>query len=227
MTIMSLEIRAAGPHHGQPVLESGPPIGDGAIVGVLLHGRGATASSILELAAAIDRPAVTWLAPQARGNTWYPNRFLAPLESNEPWLSSALGAVEDLVGQVEQRGVARRRVVLLGFSQGACLALESLVRAPGIAGGAVGLSGGLIGPPGTVWPEAGRLDGVPVFLGCSDVDWHIPKERVIESAGVLRARGAEVSAILYPDMDHTVNEDELVRTRTLLDRVAGVGGTIG
>ena len=216
-----MRLRTAGPHDGQPVLVAGTPVGEGAVTVVLLHGRGATAMSILDLAAAIARPDVTWLAPQARGNTWYPNRFLAPLESNEPWLTSALDGVRDLVAQAVGAGAAPGRVVLMGFSQGACLALESLIREPTLAGGAAALSGGLIGPPGTVWPEAGRLDGVPVFLGCSDVDFHIPKERVLESADVLRARGADVTAILYPGMDHTVNDDELRHVRGLFDRVSG------
>ena len=217
---MTMRLRTAGPHDGQPVLVAGAPLGEGAVTVVLLHGRGATAMSILDLAAAVNRPDVTWLAPQARSNTWYPNRFLAPLESNEPWLTSALEAVRDLVGQASAAGVLQHRVVLMGFSQGACLAVESLVREPALAGGAAGLSGGLIGPPGTVWPDAGRLDGVPVFLGCSDVDFHIPKERVLESADVLRARGADVTAILYPGMDHTVNDDELRHVRALIDRVS-------
>ena len=216
---MRLEIRSEGPHHGQPVVVTGAPIASARAVGVLLHGRGATALSILDLGDAINRPDVAWLAPQARGNTWYPNRFLAPLESNQPWLSSALAAVDDVVAQVEEAGAPRSRIVLIGFSQGACLALETLVRTPGIAGGVAGLSGGLIGPAGTVWPDAGRLDGVPVFLGCSDVDFHIPKERVLESADVLRARGAEVTAILYPGMDHTVNDDEIAHVRGVVDRI--------
>lgn len=201
------------------MLSAGAPLGRGVIAGVLLHGRGATALSILDLAAAFDRPEVTWLAPQARSNTWYPNRFLAPLESNEPWLSSALAAVGDVIAQAEAAGISRQRVLLAGFSQGACLALEYLLRHPGHAGGAAGLSGGLIGPPGTAWPDAGRLDGVPVFLGCSDVDFHIPKERVLESADVLRSRGAEVQAILYPGLDHTVNEDEVAHVQALIDRI--------
>lgn len=201
------------------MLSAGAPLGRGVIAGVLLHGRGATALSILDLAAAFDRPEVTWLAPQARSNSWYPNRFLAPLESNEPWLSSALAAVGDVIAQAEAAGISRQRVLLAGFSQGACLALEYLLRHPGHAGGAAGLSGGLIGPPGTVWPDAGRLDGVPVFLGCSDVDFHIPKERVLESADVLRSRGAEVQAILYPGLDHTVNEDEVAHVQALIDRI--------
>jgi phospholipase/carboxylesterase len=219
-----IRLHAPGPHDGQPVLMAGAPLGDAPLAAVLLHGRGATARSILDLASAIDQPQVTWLAPQARGNTWYPNPFLAPLESNEPWLSSALAGVVDLVAQIAATGVAGSRVVLMGFSQGACLALESLVRNPGLAGGVAGLSGGLIGPPGTVWPGSGRLDGVPVFLGCSDVDFHIPKERVIESAEVLRSRGADVTAILYPGMDHTVNDDELEHVRRLLDRVGAPSG---
>jgi phospholipase/carboxylesterase len=215
-----MRLTAPGPHDGQPVLAAGSPLGDVPLAVVLLHGRGATAMSILDLAAAINQPGVTWLAPQARANTWYPNRFLAPLESNEPWLSSALAAVRDLVAQLSAAGVNGSRVVLMGFSQGACLALESLVRSPELAGGVAALSGGLIGPPGTVWPDNGRLDGVPVFLGCSDVDAHIPKERVLESADVLRSRGADVTAILYPGMDHTVNDDELEHARRLLSRVA-------
>lgn len=215
---------APGPHDGQPVLVAGPPLGEAPLSAVLLHGRGATAESILDLAVAIDHPRVTWLAPQARGNTWYPNRFLAPLESNEPWLSSALAGVADLVAQITAAGVAGSRVALMGFSQGACLALESLVRNPGLAGGAAGLSGGLIGPPGTVWADRGRLDGVPAFLGCSDVDFHIPKQRVLESAEVLRSRGADVTAILYPGMDHTVNDDELEHVRRLLDRIGASSG---
>lgn len=216
-----MEIRSDGPHHGQAVVAAGAPVTTAWAVGVLLHGRGATALSILDLGDAINRPQMAWLAPQARGNTWYPNRFLAPLASNEPWLSSALAAVGDVVAQVEAAGTPRARIFLIGFSQGACLALEALIRTPGIAGGVCALSGGLIGPAGTVWPDAGRLDGVPVFLGCSDVDFHIPKARVLESADVLRARGADVTAILYPGMDHTVNDAELAHVRAMVDRVGG------
>ena len=143
---MRLEIRSEGPHHGQPVVVAGAPIASARAVGVLLHGRGATALSILDLGDAINRPDVAWLAPQARGNTWYPNRFLAPLESNEPWLSSALAAVDDVVAQVEEAGAPRSRIVLIGFSQGACLALETLIRTPGIAGGVAGSAAGSSGP---------------------------------------------------------------------------------
>jgi predicted esterase len=215
-----MTLRSGGPHHGQPVLVEGPPLGAGSVAGILVHGRGATAESILDLAHALRAPQVTWLAPQAAAHSWYPNRFVAPLQSNEPWLSSALAALGDLAQRASEAGIARDRIVLAGFSQGACLVLEFVVRNPARYGAVAGLSGGLIGPPGTVWPRNGALDGTPVFLGCSDVDDHIPAARVLESADVLRANGAEVSDVLYPGMGHTINRDELEHVQRLLDRLA-------
>jgi predicted esterase len=215
---MALQVRA-GPHQGQPVLHAGASLAQARAVGILLHGRGARAENILELTDAVGASDVAWLAPQAAGQTWYPNRFIAPVASNEPWLTSALDAVADLVAHAEAAGVARHRVLLAGFSQGACLALEYLVRRPARFGGAAGLSGGLIGPPGTKWPATGSLGGTPVFLGCSDVDFHIPKERVLESAEVLQSLGADVEAVLYPNMDHTINEDELAHLRRLVEGI--------
>jgi phospholipase/carboxylesterase len=215
-----LTLRSPGPHHGQPVLVEGPALGTTPVVGILVHGRGATAEGILELAHALRAPHVTWLAPQAAAHSWYPNRFVAPLVSNEPWLSSALAALGDLVRRVAEAGIARDRIFLAGFSQGACLTLEFVVRNPGHYGGVGGLSGGLIGPPGTVWPRDGALDRTPVFLGCSDVDDHIPAARVLESADVLRANGADVTDVLYPGMGHTVNRDELDHMQRLIDRLA-------
>lgn len=214
---MALHLRSPGPHHGQPIRQAGAPLGAGQAVGILLHGRGASAESILELTDGLHADGITWLAPQAAGQTWYPNRFIAPIESNEPWLTSALEAVGDVVAQAVTASAPTSRILLGGFSQGACLALEFVVRTPARYGAVAGLSGGLIGPPGTVWPESGSLDGTPVFLGCSDVDFHIPKERVMESAAVLRARGAQVTAVLYPNMDHTVNEDEMIHLQALVD----------
>ena len=214
---MALHLRSAGPHHGQPIRQAGAPVGAGQAVGILLHGRGASAESILELADGLHAGGVTWLAPQAAGQSWCPNRFIAPIESNEPWLTSALEAVGDVVAQAVTASVPTSRILLGGFSQGACLALEFVVRTPARYGAVAGLSGGLICPPGTVWPQSGSLDGTPVFLGCSDVDFHIPKERVMESAAVMRARGAQVTAVLYPNMDHTVNEDEMIHLQALVD----------
>lgn len=217
---MDLTLRSPGAHHGQPVLVEGPALGTAPVAGILVHGRGATAESILDLAHTLRAPQVTWLAPQAAAHSWYPNRFLAPLQSNEPWLSSALGALDDLVQRASEAGIARDRIFLAGFSQGACLALEFVVRNPGRYGGVAGLSGGLIGPPGTTWPRDGVLDRTPVFLGCSDIDDHIPAARVLESADVLRANGGEVTDVLYPGMGHTVNRDELEHVQRLLDRLA-------
>ena len=213
---MAMQAMSSGPHQGAQVLQAGVPLERARAVGILLHGRGARAENILELARALRGEGVAWLAPQAAGNTWYPNRFIAPIASNEPWLSSALGVVGDLVAQVESAGVDRTKILLGGFSQGACLALEYVVRHPARFGGVAGLSGGLIGPPGTTWATDGSLAGTPIFLGCSDVDFHIPKERVLESAEVLTALGAQVETTLYPNMDHIINEDELARVQKLI-----------
>jgi predicted esterase len=183
---------------------------------VLVHGRGDTALGILQLADLLAVPGMVYLAPQASGQTWYPNRFLAPIESNEPWLSSALDALADLLAQIAAAGIPASRTVLLGFSQGGCLALEFAVRNPRRYGALAGLSAGLIGPPGTTWPLAGSLDGTPVFLGCSDVDAHIPASRVQESADTLRDAGGDVTAVLYPGMDHTITRDEVDQVRRLI-----------
>jgi phospholipase/carboxylesterase len=211
-----MTLRSGGPHGGQPVGQAGVALQAAHSAMVLVHGRGDTASGILRLADVLPVPGMAYLAPQASGNTWYPNRFLAPIGSNEPWLSSALDGLADLLEQISAAGVPAERTVLLGFSQGGCLALEFAARHPRRYGALAGLSAGLIGPPGTVWPRAGSLDRTPVFLGCSDVDAHIPAARVEESAEVLRDIGGDVTAILYPGMDHTVSEDEVAHVRRLI-----------
>jgi predicted esterase len=155
------------------------------------------------------RPDFTYLAPQAATNAWYPARFMEPLERNEPWLSSALSKVESVLALVAEAGVPAERTILFGFSQGACLALEFAARHARRYGGLVGLSGGLIGPDGTPRDYPGSLEGTPVFLGCSDVDPHIPKERVLHTEDVLRRLGGDVTTRLYPNMDHLVNADEI------------------
>ena len=187
---------------------------------IMVHGRGAGPGDILSLAPAIGRPQIACIAPAAAGGTWYPFSFLAPRAQNEPGLSSALSVLASLVDDLITRGVPSHKIVLLGFSQGACLAAEFSIRHPRRYGGVLVLSGGLIGPPGTTWSDVtGTLDGTPVFLGCSDVDGHIPKERVIESEAEFTRLGARVTRTLYPGMGHLVNEDEIAHVQAVLDAV--------
>jgi predicted esterase len=204
------------PHAGQPVLHVGRPPASSRLTVLLVHGRGDSAAGILGLAEELNVPDVAFLAPQAAGNTWYPFSFLTPMEKNEPHLSSALRTLARLIDTVGQQGVPPDRVVVMGFSQGGCLSLEFAARHARKYAGVVALSGGLIGPPGTPRDYAGRFDGTPVFLGCSDIDAHIPVERVRESAEVCRRLGADVDERIYPGMGHTINEDELTAVRTLL-----------
>jgi phospholipase/carboxylesterase len=210
----------SGLHAGQPLLQAGEPFASAAAAVVMLHGRGATAESILDLAGPLATPGVAYLAPQAAGGAWYPYRFMEPTARNEPWLNDALAIVGSVLAQLETTGVPAERTVLLGFSQGACLALEYAARNGRRYGGVIGLSGGLIGPAGTRWDYPATMAGTPVFLGCSDTDFHIPRERVDESATVLTALGAEVTERIYPGMGHTVNQDEIDWVRELLAGVA-------
>jgi predicted esterase len=211
------------PHAGRPVSSAGAPLGSSHAVMIMLHGRNASAANILGLAAELDRPGFTYLAPSAANNTWYPYSFLAETSKNEPDLSSALQEIDGLVASLVSRGIRKRHVVLLGFSQGGCLAGEYAVRHADRYGGVVMLSGGLIGPPGTVWPDGGDFAATPVFLGCSDVDAHIPKERVLESGAVLTRLQADVTLRLYPGMGHQINEDEIDHARAIMDRVLAEG----
>ena len=196
-------------HANQPVLKRGPDLENAQAVMILLHGRGASAQDILSLADHIQHPALTYLAPQAAGFQWYPQRFIAPLAANEPWLSSALEKIGAMVASVVTASIPHERIIIGGFSQGACLALEFVARTARRYGGVIAFSGGLIGPDNTPRDYAGSLAGTPIFLGCSDVDFHIPKARVLESKSILRDLGANVTARLYPGMGHTINADEL------------------
>jgi len=210
------------PHAGQPVHTAGAPLEDARAAVIMIHGRGASAESILTLAAALPAPGVAFLAPQAAGGAWYPLGFMSPIARNEPGITSAMRTIDRLLARVADADIAPEHTVLLGFSQGACLATEYAARHARRYGGVVGLSGGLIGPDGTPRDYAGSLDGTPVFLGCSDVDFHIPAARVRETAEVLRRLGGDVDARLYTGMGHTVNDDELDAVRAL---IAGVVAT--
>ena len=207
------------PHLGERVLAAGRPLGEAKAAMILVHGRGAPAEDILGLGRELGRSDLAYLAPQATGYTWYPNSFLAPFESNEPGLSSGLALLGHLLARLEAEGIPAERTVLLGFSQGACLALEFAARNARRYAGVVGLSGGLIGPPGTPREYSGTpgsFAGTPVFLGCSDRDPHVPLARVKETTEVLTKMGAQVTERIYPAMGHTVNEDELEHVRALL-----------
>lgn len=208
-------------HQSQPVYAVGKPLNAARGAMILVHGRGATAQDILTLASELHHPDLAYLAPQAAGNTWYPHSFLQPLAQNEPYLSSALQRVGEVLAQVEAAGIPAERVIIGGFSQGACLASEFVARNARRYGGVLVFSGGLIGPPATPRNYAGSLTDTPIFLGCSDVDFHIPKERVTESADVLRRLGAQVTANLYPNLGHTINDDELEHARQIVRDMLG------
>lgn len=210
-------------HVGQPVVTAGPPVERAAAALVLLHGRGASAASILSLHAELGLNALAAIAPQAAGNTWYPMSFLAPTDANQPYLDSALGKVESVVADLVARGIPSERIALLGFSQGACLASEFVARHPRRYGAVMALTGGLIGPPGTPRDYPGLLAGTPVFLGTSDPDPHVPFERVQETAAVLERMGARVETRRYPGMPHTMNDDELDACRALLRKIVQAG----
>jgi predicted esterase len=209
---------AADPHAGHPILHRGPQPDQARLTMIVIHGRGADADDILSLAAELRMSDVAYLAPQAASNTWYPYSFLSPIEKNEPHLTSALGLISQLIATLNAKGVTSDRIGLMGFSQGACLSLEFAARHAGRYAAVVGLSGGLIGPPGTSRDYAGSLDGTPVFLGCSDVDPHIPLERVHETAEVMKGLGGSVDERIYRGLGHTVNGDELRAVTALLKR---------
>ena len=198
-----------GPHQDQPLVTAGAPIVAAEAALVLVHGRGATAQSIIQLADEFHQHGVTYFAPQATRNTWYPNAFTAPVESNEPGRSSGLQAIDDAVTEATDAGIPTDRVMILGFSQGACLASEYVARNPRRYGGLAVLSGGLIGESVDQDDYEGDLDGTPVFLGCSDVDPHIPEERVHESAEVFEQLNGDVTKRLYEGMGHGINQDEI------------------
>lgn len=214
-----LTLVAPAPHGGRPVFLGGAPVAEAKGALLLLHGRGADAAGMLELAGVVAPRGYAFFAPEAARNTWYPFPFIEPMDRNEPALSSALAAVRALIETIGAAGIPPERVALVGFSQGACLALESAVRRARRYGAVIGLSGGLIGPPGTPREYPGTFGGTPVFLGCSDVDPHIPLERVHETAEVLRRMGAQVDEQIYAGMPHTINRDEVQRVQAILDAI--------
>ncbi|NJM42126.1 MAG: phospholipase [Anaerolineae bacterium] len=198
------------------VLTNGAPLDKAHNAVIMLHGRGASAYDILSLSTYLDQEHTAFLAPQAANSAWYPHRFIEPVEQNAPWLSSALGVVGGLVQQANAAGLPTERVFVLGFSQGACLSLEFVARHPAKYGGVFALSGALIENGDKPRDYAGSLQGTPVFLGCSDADFHIPLARVERSAEVMTTLGAAVTKRIYPNMGHSVNEDEIAFVKDAL-----------
>ncbi|MCB0196067.1 MAG: dienelactone hydrolase family protein [Anaerolineae bacterium] len=209
----------AGPHQGQKLYTAGQPLEEAKAAMILVHGRGATAPSILELARELYQPDFVYLAPQAAHNTWYPFSFMAPMENNQPKLASALQRIGEVVARIEEAGIPAEKIIIGGFSQGACLASEFVARNARRYGGLLVFSGGLIGPPGTPRDYAGSLDGTPIFLGCSDTDFHIPEERVHESTATFERLGANVTEKIYPNMGHTVIQDEIDQANKIVESV--------
>lgn len=207
-------------HQGQPVYATGEPLEQARAALLMVHGRGASAQDILSLATEVDQEGFAYLAPQAALGTWYPYSFLEPVERNEPWLSSALSQLHQITQHIEQADIPPERIILVGFSQGACLTLEFAARESRRYGGIAGFSGGLIGAQIDDSRYSGNLEGTPVFLGCSNVDPHIPEERVKESAQVLQRLGGEVNMKIYPGMGHTVNQDELDHLREMMEVIS-------
>jgi predicted esterase len=183
---------------------------------ILIHGRGSSTSDILSLTSYFECDDLLYLAPEAPSSQWYPLPFMAPMASNEPGINNGMLAIDDCFALLAEHGLEAAQTVLLGFSQGACLALEYAARHARRYGGVVGLSGGLIGPRGTARDYGGTLDGTPVFLGCSDVDAHIPLDRVHETRDVFEGLGADVTERIYPGMPHTINEDEIEFVKHIL-----------
>ena len=206
------------PHRDQPVLTAGRKLSEATGAIILVHGRGASADDILQLREELDYSELAYVAPQAAENTWYPYSFLAPIEQNEPWLTSALNRLKNIVANITREGIPQDKIVIAGFSQGACLASEFVARNAVNYGGLIAFSGGLIGQLGTDFHYTGSLSGSPAFLGVGDPDAHVPWRRVRESADVLSALGADVLLRRYPGMPHTIGRQELEEARTLLDR---------
>jgi len=209
-----------GPHQNQPVLYGGSPVERAKGAMIMLHGRGAGAHEILSLAEQIGEPQFLYAAPQARESEWYPGGMLDPVSDNEPGLTSALVVIDDLLKGLAALAMPPEQVILFGFSQGACMVLEYAVRNPRRYGAVVGLSGGLIGPPGTPRDYEGSLRGTPVFLGCGEDDRDVPVDRVRETAEALGSLSAEVTTRLYPGLGHAVGDDEI---RVVQRLVAAVG----
>lgn len=204
------------PHADTPIAYAGHDLQGAGCAVILLHGRGSSAEDILGLADAFYDERISFLAPQAANNTWYPNSFLAPIEQNEPWLSSAIAKVAGLIQNCVTAGVMLNRVVLCGFSQGACLASEFVARHPTHYGALIAFTGGLLGPSDLEIRHEGSLAGTAALLSSGDPDPHVPWSRVEASAIELERMGARVDLMRHPGRPHTILDQELEAGRSLI-----------
>jgi phospholipase/carboxylesterase len=195
--------------HTKQVISAGKPLNEANKVLIMVHGRGGSADDILSLANYLQVNDFALLAPQATNNTWYPYSFLAPVAQNEPWLSSALAVLKEVVADVKAKGIADENIYFLGFSQGACLTLEFVTRNAATYGGVMAFTGGLIGDVINTDNYTGDFGGTPVFIGTSDPDPHVPVERVHATAEILTKMNARVIKKIYKNMGHTINQDEI------------------
>jgi phospholipase/carboxylesterase len=195
--------------HQKKIVTAGQPLTKATKALIMLHGRGATAEDILGLASEFNVDDYALVAPQAANHTWYPLSFLAPVKQNEPWLTSAIQLVSDIVEDIRSAGIKDENIYFAGFSQGACLTLEFVTRNATRWGGIAAFTGGLIGD--RLYPENYRGDfaGTPVFIGTSNPDPHVPVERVNASADIIRNMNAVVTEKVYPGMGHTINREEI------------------
>lgn len=203
-------------HHHKQVTTGGKPLSNAAKAMIMVHGRGANARGILDVANYLQVADFALLAPQALQNTWYPNSFMAPAPSNQPGLSSALEVLQEILTDILAAGISKENIYFLGFSQGACLTAEFLARNADHYGGAFIYSGGVIGREIDRSNYQGDFKGMPILIGCSDVDPHIPLHRVQETTGIFTKMGAEVTERIYPDGPHSILEDELELTNRIL-----------
>lgn len=208
-----------GPHQNQPLIGAGRELAQATVAMILVHGRGASPQDILALGTVLNDGRFAMLAPSAAGRTWYPNSFLAPVAANEPGISSGLQAIGEALAVLAEAGISAEKTVLAGFSQGACLTSEYVARHPQRYGGLLAFSGGVIGPLDMVRHDEGDLDQTPIFLGCSDVDFHIPEQKVHLSAEIFTKMNGSVTKKIYPNMGHTIIQDEIDEARRILTLV--------
>lgn len=197
-------------------VSTGKPLSHAKKVLVMIHGRGGSARDIISLSTNLHVADFALIAPQADGDSWYPSSFLSPREENEPSLSTSLAILKELVSDLEEQGFAKSQIYLLGFSQGACLALEFAASNAARYGGVVAFTGGVIGEHLDHRNYHGDFDGTPVFIGSSDPDFHVPVSRVKETTALFEDMGANVTEIIYENMGHTISAAEITQVNKLI-----------